>query len=42
MAGSSEDTANGLIVPNPSKSSEDVPGEVGNEANEIRFSKRKP
>jgi hypothetical protein len=38
MTGSSEDSVNGFIVPNPSKFSEDVPGDIGDEANEIRFS----
>ncbi|WP_165802658.1 hypothetical protein [Arthrobacter sp. Bz4] len=38
MTGSSEDSVNGFTVPNPSRFSEDVPGDVGDDANEIRFS----
>ncbi|MCU1532171.1 MAG: hypothetical protein JWO49_1742 [Arthrobacter sp.] len=35
---SSKDSFDGFIVPNPSKFSEDLPGDAGDEANEIRFS----
>ena len=38
MTGSSEDSFSGFIVPHPSKFSEDLPGDIGDEANEIRFS----